>query len=83
MSTKPTNLGEAWRQARQGMSMSQEDMAARLGVSESYLSLIENNHRMPPIPLLRQMSKITKWGMESLSPDPMDAVEVESADSDE
>lgn len=66
----PPTLGEAWKQARKGVDMSQEDMAARLGISESYLSLIENNHRMPPVPLLKRMAEITKHSMESLCPEP-------------
>jgi transcriptional regulator with XRE-family HTH domain len=76
MTDAPTNLGEAWRHARKAMSMSQEDMAARLGVSESYLSLIENNHRVPSIPLLRRMAQITKRTMEQLTPTPVDTVEI-------
>ena len=67
---KPQSLGEAWKQARKAMTVAQDEMAARLGISESYLSLIENNRRTPPVPLLKKMAQITKRSMESLCPDP-------------
>src|SRR5258708_28266487 len=38
--------------------MSQTDLAQRLGISPSYLNLIENNHRPLPAPLLIRMAKL-------------------------
>jgi transcriptional regulator with XRE-family HTH domain len=73
----PRNLGEAWKQARLGCGLAQDQMAAALGVSDSYLSLIEANRRTPTIDLLRKMSGLTGWSMEKLSPDPLSAVSVE------
>ena len=70
MSDTPNTLGQAWKQARKDKKLSQEDLAARLGISESYLSLIENDHRMPPVPLLKRMAEVTKRSMESLCPEP-------------
>lgn len=70
--TPATSIGEAWRQARHAMGKSQEETAIRLGISESYLSLIENNRRTPPIPLLRRMAELSSWSMEALTPTPLD-----------
>ena len=74
---QPRNLGEAWKQARHECGLAQDKMAAALGVSDSYLSLIEANRRTPTIDLLRKMSGLTGWTMEALSPDPLSAVSVE------
>ena len=72
----PRNLGEAWIRARQGIKKSQESMAAALGISDSYLSLIENNRRSPPIALLKKMAELTGWTLERLTPDAVAAVHV-------
>lgn len=70
------SIGEAWRFARWnpksgGGRIAQDVLSARLGITTSYLSLIENCHRPnPPSPLLKAMSKATGYTMEELFPDP-------------
>ena len=71
-------LGEAWRFARQhpkdGTALSQEETAAQLGISESYLSLIENGKRPnPPVSLAKRMSQVSGSTLEDLIPDPSPA----------
>ncbi len=66
-------IGEAWRWARQhpkvGTALSQEECAAKLGISESYLSLIENGKRPnPPVSLAKRMAAISKYTLEELLP---------------
>ena len=78
---KARTLGEAWRFARQHprvgvtsgtpAALSQEEAAAQLGISESYLSLIENSKRPnPPVALAKLMSKVSGYTLEELLPDP-------------
>ena len=76
--TSAKTLGEAFRFARQhpktGFALSQEECAAQLGISESYLSLIENSKRPnPPVSLVKRMSAVTGYSMEELIPDPATA----------
>ena len=69
-------LGEAWRFARQhpklgGAALSQEETAAQLGISESYLSLIENGKRPnPPVFLAKRMSQVSGYTVDELVSDP-------------
>ena len=69
-------LGEAFRFARQhpktaGVTpLSQEECAAQLGISESYLSLIENGKRPnPPVSLAKRMAQVSGYSLEDLIPD--------------
>src|SRR5258706_5576436 len=55
---KPTRLGAKVRALRRRESMSQTDLATRLGISASYLNLIENNHRPLPAPLLIRLAQL-------------------------
>jgi DNA-binding XRE family transcriptional regulator len=76
--TAARTLGEAFRFARQhpkaGPALSQEECAAQLGISESYLSLIENSKRPnPPVSLAKRMSAVSGYTMEELIPDPSGA----------
>ena len=64
------SLGEAWQLARLHAGLSQVDMAARIGICESYLSLIENNRRTPSIDQLKCICRVVGLSMERLSPDP-------------
>lgn len=50
-------LGTAVRTLRQSAGFSQRDFAGRVGVSPSYLSLIEADKREASIPLLRRMAE--------------------------
>ncbi|HPS76546.1 MAG TPA: helix-turn-helix transcriptional regulator [Thermoanaerobaculaceae bacterium] len=66
-------IGEAWRYARQhpkqGAALSQEECAAQLGISESYLSLIENGKRPnPPVSLAKRMAAVSRYTLEELLP---------------
>ena len=79
----PQPLGEAWKQARKNAGLSQEAMAARLGISDSYLSLIENNRRQPQISHLKRIAEIMKQSMESLCPEPDTILADEDAPDDD
>ena len=60
--TKPTKetakLGGKVRALRRREGLSQSDLAERLGVSASYLNLIENNHRPLPAALLFRLAEV-------------------------
>ncbi len=49
-------LGSAVKRMRAAAGFSQKDFAARLDVSQSYLSQIESDRREPTIPLVRRMA---------------------------
>ncbi len=49
-------LGSALRRLRAAAGFSQKEFAARLEVSQSYLSQIESDRREPTIPLVRRMA---------------------------
>jgi len=55
---KTTRLGAKVRGLRRRESLSQTDLAERLGISPSYLNLIENNHRPLPAPLLIRLAQL-------------------------
>src|SRR5258708_12759734 len=57
-SEKTTRLGAKVRGLRRRESLSQTDLAERLGISPSYLNLIENNHRALPAPLLIRLAQL-------------------------
>lgn len=46
------------RLARKALGLSTKDIAAKLGVSRSYITLIENNDRLPGKHLLAKIAKI-------------------------
>ena len=50
-------LGAKVRALRRRESLSQGQMAERLGISPSYLNLIENNHRPLPAALLIKLAQ--------------------------
>src|SRR5690606_34488676 len=47
-------VGQTIRQLRQARGQTQAELAGMLGISASYLSLIETDKREPSIPLLRE-----------------------------
>src|SRR5260221_1339422 len=51
-------LGAKVRALRRRESLGQADLAQRLGISPSYLNLIENNHRPLPAPLLIRLAQL-------------------------
>src|SRR5438270_8941301 len=55
---KTPRLGAKVRALRRRESLSQTDLAERLGISPSYLNLIENNHRPLPAPLLIRLAQL-------------------------
>jgi predicted transcriptional regulator/DNA-binding XRE family transcriptional regulator len=55
---KTARLGAKVRALRRRENLSQTDLAQRLGISPSYLNLIENNHRALPAPLLIKLAKL-------------------------
>lgn len=50
-------LGANIRELRQEKGIDQEDFAERIGVTQPYLSQIENAHREPSVSLLRRISE--------------------------
>jgi predicted transcriptional regulator/DNA-binding XRE family transcriptional regulator len=55
---KAPRLGAKVRALRRRESLGQADLAQRLGISPSYLNLIENNHRPLPAPLLIRLAQL-------------------------
>jgi transcriptional regulator with XRE-family HTH domain len=44
------------KEARQGLGMTQRDLAARIGVEASHIAYIENGHRRPSLTLVRRLA---------------------------
>ena len=55
---KTQRLGAKVRTLRRRENLSQADLAQRLGISASYLNLIENNNRPLPAPLLIRLAQL-------------------------
>jgi predicted transcriptional regulator/transcriptional regulator with XRE-family HTH domain len=55
---RPVRLGAKVRALRRRENLSQAEMAQRLGISPSYLNLIENNNRPLPAPLLIKLAQL-------------------------
>jgi len=55
---KAARLGAKVRGLRRRENLSQADLAERLGISPSYLNLIENNNRPLPAPLLIRLAQL-------------------------
>jgi transcriptional regulator with XRE-family HTH domain len=52
MTPEPESAGSLLRQARKGAGLSQEELAARAGVTQSVISAYESGRRQPAIPTL-------------------------------
>jgi transcriptional regulator with XRE-family HTH domain len=52
------NIGESIRILRKRESMNQEEFASSVGITQSYLSLIEKGHKKPSLEVLQQMADI-------------------------
>ena len=50
-------IGPKLRKLRQNLNLNQADMAAELGISASYLNLLENNSRPITVPLLFKLGQ--------------------------
>ena len=57
MISEPGTAGDLLRQARKGAGLSQVELAARAGVTQSVISAYESGHRQPAIPTLAALAK--------------------------
>ncbi len=57
MSTSAKKLGATIREARASLGLSQQELAAKVGVQASYIAYIENDHRRPSLPVLRRIAQ--------------------------
>ena len=67
MSREASMLGAKVRALRRQKSVSQVQLAERLGISPSYLNLIEHNRRAMPAPLLIKIAEIFELDLKALS----------------
>lgn len=58
--TKSPRLGTRLRRLRKDKRMTQVDLADQLGISASYLNLLEHNRRSITVPILLRLSQILK-----------------------
>ena len=63
---KKNSIAERVRAARTYLEMSQVEFAQALGVSQSYLSNLENGTSQPSIEVLRKLHEMTGWRYEWL-----------------
>jgi len=63
----PPALGAKVRALRRRQSMTQAQLADRLGISASYLNLIEHGRRPLPAPLLIKLAEVLELDLKSLS----------------
>ncbi len=61
-------LGHKLRGLRKDRGLTQVELATRLGISASYLNLIEHNQRNLTVPLLLRISDILNFSLQSFSP---------------
>jgi hypothetical protein len=64
-----TRLGQKVRALRRREKLTQSELAARLGISASYLNLIENNHRPLPSALLIRIAQMFEVELHSFAID--------------
>lgn len=64
---KPTLVGNKVRLLRRQNKLTQVGMAARLGISPSYLNLIEHNQRTLTLPLLLKLGELFEIDLQSFS----------------
>jgi predicted transcriptional regulator/transcriptional regulator with XRE-family HTH domain len=62
-------LGQKVRALRRREKLSQSELAVRLGISASYLNLIENNHRPLPSALLIRLAQMFELDLQSFAAD--------------
>src|SRR5512137_2160486 len=67
MAREASMLGAKVRALRRQKSVSQVQLAERLGISPSYLNLIEHNRRAMPAPLLIKIAEIFELDLKALS----------------
>jgi len=66
---EPTHLGARIRAIRRQHGLTQAQLATRLGISASYLNLIEHNRRGLSAPLLIQLADVLQLDLRTLSQD--------------
>ncbi|HXP30309.1 MAG TPA: short-chain fatty acyl-CoA regulator family protein [Stellaceae bacterium] len=69
MALKKTLLGQKIRRLRTERKLSQQEMATRLGISPSYLNLIEHDERPVTVTLLLKLGKVFGVDLQELSDD--------------
>src|SRR5271169_2880845 len=69
MATKKALLGQKIRRLRQERGFNQQLMAGRLGISASYLNLIEHDERPVTVPLLLKLGQVFGVDLQELSDD--------------
>src|SRR5258708_8910465 len=69
MATKKALLGNKIRRLRQDRSLTQQEMAERLGISPSYLNLIEHDERPVTVSLLLKLGQTFDVDLQELSDD--------------
>src|SRR5258708_29475783 len=69
MATKKALLGNKIRRLRQDRSLTQQQMAERLGISPSYLNLIEHDERPVTVSLLLKLGQTFNVDLQELSDD--------------
>jgi len=71
MPPAPTGAGALIREARRRAGLSQTDLAARAGVTQSVISAYESGHRQPAIPTLTALIEAAGYELVlSLRPEP-------------
>lgn len=68
-STEAPRLGAKVRALRRRQQISQSQLAEKLGISTSYLNLIENNHRPLPSPLLIKLAQLYQIDLHAFAAD--------------
>jgi predicted transcriptional regulator/transcriptional regulator with XRE-family HTH domain len=71
---EPTHLGARLRAVRRQRGLTQAKLAERLGISASYLNLIEHNRRGLSAPLLIKLADVLQLDLRVLSQDSHDRV---------
>jgi predicted transcriptional regulator/DNA-binding XRE family transcriptional regulator len=69
MAGKRTLLGQRLRRLRQERGLTQAQMAGKLGISASYLNLIEHDERPATVPLLLKLAQLFDLDLNVLSDD--------------
>jgi hypothetical protein len=69
MARKGARLGQKVRALRRREKLAQSELAARLGISASYLNLIESNHRPLPSALLIRLAQMFDLDLQSFGAD--------------
>lgn len=61
-------MGRKWAKAREAQDLTQAAMGRALGLTGSYMSLIESGRRVPDIAVVRAAARLLKVTVEELFP---------------